>query len=344
MGAFLQIESLALQVGRFRLGPLSLAVDEREYFVLLGPTGCGKSTLLRLIAGALRPGAGHIRLDGRDLTRLPPERRGVAYVSQAGDLFPHLTVAGNIAFGLRFQRLTAAERQARVDRMLEVFGLRPLAGQRAATVSGGEGRKVAMARSLAVGPRLLLLDEPLGMLDPNARRAMLGVLERIHTELRTTTIHVSHDRPEAWDIADRCGVMLEGDLAQTGRVEEVFRRPRTRRVAEFTGAENILPAGALGAAGPAAAPFVLRPEWIRVSADPAAPAHARGTLTALRDRGDHLLLDIRLDGGVNLTAYAPPAAAATLAPGAAVACAWPDGAPWALAPEPDRPAAGGGTP
>ena len=327
MAAFLQIDGLTARAGNFRLGPLSLALEEREYFVLLGPTGCGKSTLLRLIAGALRPAGGTLRLAGQELAGLPPERRGVAYVSQAGDLFPHLTVAQNVAFGLRFQRLTAGERARRIDRMLDLFGLRPLAGQRAATVSGGEGRKVAMARSLAVEPRLLLLDEPLGMLDPNARRALLAALGRIHDDLRTTTIHVSHDRPEAWAVADRCGVMLNGRIEQAGAVEDVFRRPRSRGVAEFTGAGNLLAAGALGAAGPAARPFILRPELIRVALAPMAGAMA-GELAAVRDRGEYLDLEIRLSGGPLLRAHGAPAEAKTLGVGTAVYCSWPADAAW----------------
>jgi ABC-type Fe3+/spermidine/putrescine transport system ATPase subunit len=235
--AFLAIRNATSSAGTFQLGPLSLEVAENDWFVLLGPSGSGKTTLLNLLAGATPSPPGVLQLGGRDLGPLPPERRRVAYVSQTGDLFPHLTVAENVGFGLRFMRQTPAERRERVRRLLTLFGLEALAAQQASTVSGGEGRRVALARSLATDPVLLLLDEPLGMLDPPGRRAMQACLAKVHAELGTTTVHVTHDHSEARMLGTRCGILMKGRLQQEGPVEDVFRHPATKEAALFLGLE-----------------------------------------------------------------------------------------------------------
>ncbi len=232
---FLAIRNAVHAVGAFQLGPLSLAVPEKGWFVLLGPSGSGKTTLLNLLAGVFPSPPGVLEIGGRDIGPLPPEARRVAYVSQTGDLFPHLTVEQNVGFGLRFSRLTARERHERVRRLLALFGLEALARQRADTVSGGEGRRVALARGLAVEPALLLLDEPLGMLDPPGRRVMQAALAKAHDALGATTLHVTHDYQEARALGSRCGILMKGRLLQEGSVEEVFRNPASREIADFLG-------------------------------------------------------------------------------------------------------------
>lgn len=238
MEPFFSLRQAAATAGAFQLGPLSLDLAERDWFVLLGPSGSGKTTLLSLIAGVLPSPPGMIRLGGRDLGGLPPERRRVAYVSQTGDLFPHLTVAGNVAFGLRFSKYTKKEQAASVERLLALFGLEALAGQSAATVSGGEGRRVALARALAVEPALLLLDEPLGMLDPPGRRSLQDCLALVHRELGTTTLHVTHDLREARALASRAGILMKGRLMQDNTVEELFTHPATPEIARFLSLEE----------------------------------------------------------------------------------------------------------
>lgn len=238
---FLRIREAVHTAGAFQLGPLSLDLPERSWFVLLGPSGSGKTTLLNLLAGVFPSPPGTIGLGGRDLGPLPPEARRVGYVSQTGDLFPHLTVEENVGFGFRFTQLPKTERAERVRRLLALFGLEALARRRAATVSGGEGRRVALARSLATDPALLLLDEPLGMLDPPGRRAMQECLARVHDALGTTTIHVTHDQQEARSMGSRCGILMAGRLIQEGTVADLFERPASQAVALFLGLEGGAP-------------------------------------------------------------------------------------------------------
>lgn len=242
MQPFLELRRLRITLGDFVLGEISLTLACGDYLVLLGPSGCGKTTLLRAIAGLYRLGAGCLFLGERDIGCLPPQRRGVGYVAQTADLFPHLTVAENIAFGLRYTRGSTEEKRRWQARIVDLLGVRHLMSRWPGTLSGGESRRVALARSLVVNPRVLLLDEPLGMLDSQARAEMLNVLRCVHAELGTATIHVTHDREEAWAIAGRCAVMRAGRIEQVGTVEELFRQPRTRFVAEFLGGGNVFPA------------------------------------------------------------------------------------------------------
>ena len=235
MNALLAARNLTLRLGGFTLGELSLDLAPGDYLVLLGPSGCGKTTLLKAVAGICRPGRGEILLDGRDVTHIPVEKRGLGYVAQAADLFPHMDVAGNVAFGLRYLGLPKDERDRRFERTADLLGIRGLLSRRSWTLSGGEGKRVALARCLATSPKVLLLDEPLGGLDPNAKLAMLDVLRTIHGELGTATIHVTHDFQEARAIGRRCAVMREGRIEQIGPQEDLFREPATPFVAEFLG-------------------------------------------------------------------------------------------------------------
>lgn len=318
--AFLTLRNATVLAGAFRLGPLSLEIAEKEWFVLLGPSGSGKSTFLNLIAGAAPAPAGVLLAGGRDLGPLPPERRRVAYVSQTGDLFPHLTVAQNVAFGLRFTRHSRAACDEQVRRLLTLFGLDSLAGQRASTVSGGEGRRVALARGLATAPLLLLLDEPLGMLDPNGRRDMQECLARAHAEGGTTTIQVTHDRQEAWSLGTRCGILMNGQLVQEGPVAEVFRRPASREAALFLGAANILPAAFFGTGDGWA---MIRPEQIAVTA-PAAAGARKATLRLLRDLGDGIEAEAAVESGAVLRIHLSWPQGRELRPGQDVGLFWRD--------------------
>ena len=242
MSLHLHIDSLQLRLEDFQLGPIRLKMNRTDYLVLLGPTGCGKTTLIKCIIGAHGTFPGRILLDRHDIGVLPPNKRKVGYVAQVTDLFPHLTVRENIGFGLKYMKLTPAEHKALVGKYLELFGLEKMEGRLATTLSGGESKKVALARSLIVEPKLLLLDEPLGMLDHNKRKEMIEVLRMIHDELQTTIIHVTHDRHEAWSVAQTCAVMNEGKILETGSVAQLFRAPSSRFVAEFLGGVNIFKA------------------------------------------------------------------------------------------------------
>jgi putrescine transport system ATP-binding protein len=220
---------------------LDLTVRPGELFVLLGGSGSGKTTLLRAIGGFVLPDAGRITLDGRDIGALPPHRRPVNTMFQSYALFPHMTVAANIGFGLRMLRLKRAEIDARVSEMLALTSLQGFAARKPAELSGGQQQRVALARSLAPRPSLLLLDEPLSALDRNLRRDTREELVRLQRALGIAFIMVTHDQEEALTMADHIGVMHEGRLAQVGTPAEVYEHPRTRFVAEFLGAANIVP-------------------------------------------------------------------------------------------------------
>jgi len=222
----------------FSLKNINLEVEEGEYFVLLGPTAAGKTLLLELVAGFYRPDHGEIWIGGVEATELPPEKRGVGFVYQDYALFPHLNVRKNVEFGLRLQGHFDPKNKA--ESLIETFGVGYLMERKPDTLSGGEQQRVAIARALAIDPRVLLLDEPLSALDQRTQERTRKDLKKIQQELGYTTLHVTHNQPEAIILADRIGVMMEGKLVQVGTSKEVFAHPVTREVAEFLGAENVL--------------------------------------------------------------------------------------------------------
>jgi ABC-type sugar transport system ATPase subunit len=230
---------IALQDVRRQWGPFSLRVtlsaEAGQYLVILGPSGCGKSLLLGTVAGLYLPRSGRVLLDGRDVTDAPTEERGLGFVFQRSALFPHLSVRANIAFGLRSRRWTRADRRARVDELVTTLGLQEVLERPVPALSGGESQKVAIARALAPRPPVLLLDEPLSLVDHNARLELQEELRRIHAELGITALHVTHNREEARTLGRRCAVMLGGRIVQEGTTEEVFERPRCLFVARFLG-------------------------------------------------------------------------------------------------------------
>jgi sulfate transport system ATP-binding protein len=219
---------------------VSLEVTDGEFFVLLGPSGSGKSTILRLIAGLTATDAGRVLLDGRDVTGLPPQDRGVGFVFQHYALFRHMSVADNVEFGLRVRKVPAAERRRRRDELLELVGLAGLGGRSPRQLSGGQQQRVALARALAYQPEVLLLDEPFGALDAKIRVDLRRTLRRIQREIGTTTIFVTHDQEEAFELADRLGVMNAGRLLEVGPPDELYQRPQTEFVATFLGTANLL--------------------------------------------------------------------------------------------------------
>jgi putrescine transport system ATP-binding protein len=218
---------------------ISLDVERGEFFALLGPSGCGKTTLLRLLAGFERPDEGRILIDGSDMSGVPPYRRPVNMMFQSYALFPHMTVAENVGFGLRQERLPRAVIADRVAAMLDLVKLGRLASRKPQQLSGGERQRVALARALVKEPKLLLLDEPLTALDRKLREETRFELVRIQQRVGITFLMVTHDQEEAMSMASRIAVMSQGRIAQLGRPEAVYERPETRFVADFIGAINL---------------------------------------------------------------------------------------------------------
>jgi spermidine/putrescine transport system ATP-binding protein len=295
-----------------------------EFFSLLGPSGCGKTTLLRAIAGFEDISDGQILLDGRDMEGVPPNRRPTNMVFQSYAIFPHLTVAENVGFGLRKSPLSAAEKRAAVAEALAMVGLERYGARAAHALSGGQRQRVALARALILKPKVLLLDEPLSALDKKMREQMQTELRRLQRQVGITFILVTHDQEEALIMSDRIAVMFEGEIAQLADPQTLYRRPASRRVGEFIGMMNFLPAevvetgpdgaievevAGLGRAAleadqcpaPNGSPRVevgLRPESLTVLfAGPEGEARtAQGTVTEVTYYGDMTYYDILLDG------------------------------------------------
>ena len=239
------------------LAGVDLAVGAGETVAILGPSGCGKSTLLRAVAGLQPLNRGRVLWDGADLAGVPVHRRDFGLMFQDHALFTHRDVVANVAFGLRMQGAPAEARRARADEMLELVGLGGFGPRSVATLSGGEAQRVALARALAPEPRLLMLDEPLGSLDRRRRDELAAELRRVLSEVGVTVLHVTHDHDEAFAVADRVAVMLDGRMARIGAPAEVWRDPRRSDVARFLGHANVVEVGPDGTV-----------PWGRLDADP----------------------------------------------------------------------------
>lgn len=239
-----ELKNISKSFGNVRaVSNLSLVVEPGELVALVGPSGCGKTTLLRIIAGFERPDAGNVLLAGSSMISVPPEARRVGIVFQDYALFPHMSVAGNIGYGLRFGiRLGGAEREERVRELLSLVGLTGYGDRRPQELSAGQQQRVAIARAVAPRPDVLLLDEPMSALDALLREELRSELRRLQRELGITTLHVTHDQEEAIAIADRVAVMHDGRLDQVGKPQEVYFKPATGFVARFVGGGNILDA------------------------------------------------------------------------------------------------------
>ena len=314
--SFLTLSAVRKQYGAsVAVEEVSLQIERGEFISFLGPSGCGKTTTLRMVAGFEQPSAGAIALGGADITRLPPNRRNVGMVFQSYALFPNMTVAQNIAFGLRLRRVERAAAERRVAELLRLIHLPDLGARYPQQLSGGQQQRVALARALAIEPQVLLLDEPLSALDAKIRVALRAEIRAIQRELGITTIYVTHDQEEALALSDRIVVMNRGRVEQVGAPFQIYNFPQTPFVAAFVGTLNVLkgrlvdPASgrvavdgqeltAARAAGARAAgapiTLALRPEVVTLDAE-GGPNRLRGTVEEVTFLGALVQVRARLD-------------------------------------------------
>lgn len=317
---------------------LELDIREGEFLTLLGPSGCGKTTTLRMIGGFEQPDTGKILLRGEDITHLPPYRRHVNTVFQNYALFPHLTVEQNVAFGLKQQKMSAADLPKRVNAMLEMVQMQAYARRKPQELSGGQQQRVAIARAVACDPDILLLDEPLGALDLKLRKQMQTELKNLHRELGKTFIYVTHDQEEALTMSDRIAVMNGGVLEQVSDTHTLYYQPATKFVADFVGEANLLKGRLTGrdtgeiagvsvacaARQPAHLPrevdFFIRPEHIRLVPPHEAPL--RGVVTEMVFVGATRKYTVQLSDGQTVCATETTLHPAAWHPGTAVGLHW----------------------
>ena len=239
-GGHIQLVALTKRFTEVAVDSIDLTVDSGEFFSLLGPSGCGKTTTLRLIAGFEQPTSGRILLDGTDMSGVPPHKRNVNTVFQSYALFPFLTVFDNVAFGLRYQKLSRADTAKRVNEALDLVQMRSYEKRRPGALSGGQQQRVALARALVLGPAVLLLDEPLGALDAKLRRSLKVELKALQERVGITFLYVTHDQEEALTMSDRLAVMNSGKIVQIGGPREVYEEPGDTYVADFLGVSNLM--------------------------------------------------------------------------------------------------------
>ncbi len=300
------------------LSDVSFAVEQGEIRGLLGPSGCGKTTLLRLIAGLESPDSGRVLVDGRDVTRVPPHRRGFGLLFQEYALFPHKDVFGNVAFGLRMEGLDRPSIKERVTETLALVGLEGFEHRDVNQLSGGERQRVALARSLAPQPRLLMLDEPLGALDRTLRERLMDELPQILHRAGVTVITVTHDQEEAFAISDCVVLMRAGEVVQIGTPQELYRHPNSAWIARFLGLTNLLegrvvgrgrvetPLGTfevadadVGRGGERGVQLLIRPEAARLTGD--GPNRVDLEVSGCSFRGGYYQLDVRHGSGLEMT-------------------------------------------
>ena len=311
-----QLDGVTKRFGKTTaLDGITLNVHRGELMTLLGPSGCGKTTLLNLIAGFLEPDQGEIVIDGQEITDLPTHRREIGIMFQSYALFPHMSVAANVGYGLKMRGLGSSEMTRRVAEALALVKLAGLEDRRPRQLSGGQQQRVALARAIVIRPRVLLLDEPFSALDRNLRASMQVEIKEIQRKLGVTTIFVTHDQSEALSLSDRIAVMVEGNIRQLGKPEEIYRYPADRFVASFVGDVNVLrchierierdvatvtlgsvsimvPAQTLhGSSTGDTADLFVRPEELRI-VEPGGAVAIGGTIAAQVYRGDHIDLHV----------------------------------------------------
>ncbi len=326
MTDFLRLEALEKRFGTLAVTrDVSLAARPGEIVALLGPSGSGKTTVLRLTAGFETPDSGRVLVEGEDVTAIPPERRSFGMVFQHYALFPHMTAGENVAFGLQARRTGRNEAAARVSEMLSLAGLSGFEGRRVTELSGGQQQRIALARALAPSPRVLLLDEPLSNLDPALREKTRRELKRAIRKIGITTLFVTHEQEEAFELGDRVAVLNAGRLEQIGTPEELFEQPATRFVATFIGRSSVIPVrwekGARIPRGPvwqaiAGAPvaegsdadLVVRPEALEFSARPRADA-LEGEIVERRYAGRAAHFRVATQAAGEIEVLAPPLSA-----------------------------------
>jgi putative spermidine/putrescine transport system ATP-binding protein len=336
--SYLELSGLQKRYGQsVAVDDVSLSVEQGESVALLGPSGCGKTTTLRMLAGLIAPDRGTMTLDGSEITGLPAHRRNMGYVFQSYALFPHLSVARNIAFGLEERGIGRAETTKRVAEGLALVRLAGMEQRRPKELSGGQQQRVALARALVIQPSVLLLDESLSNLDAKLRDAMRHEIRSIQRSLGITTLFVTHDQVEALTMCDRIAVMHRGRIAQIGSAEDIYERPATRFVAEFVGRANVLSltrdaqgrAAVWGQVVPveatADADLFVRPQRMRIVpvSEPAGDEAARLTGRVLRSVfvGDHV--EVLVEGAGGQLTVEMPSGTAGPAEGAEVAVVWP---------------------
>jgi putative spermidine/putrescine transport system ATP-binding protein len=303
---------------------VSLTIAEGEFFALLGPSGSGKTTCLRLIAGFEQPDAGHIEIFAETAEGVPPYRRAVNTVFQDYALFPHMSVADNVAYGLMIRGMGKEERREKAEEALELVKLPGFGERKPSQLSGGQRQRVALARALVNQPKVLLLDEPLGALDLKLREQMQVELKALQRSVGITFVFVTHDQGEALSMADRVAIFNEGRIVQVGAPEDVYERPRSRFVADFVGSSNVLPPEFAAQYGGKRAWTSLRPETIIVLDSAAAPAgHAdtEATVTTLHYQG--AMTRLTLDAAGTRLSVSAPASQRRLNAGDKVRIAWP---------------------
>jgi ABC-type sugar transport system ATPase subunit len=230
-----QLLNINLTLGNFKLNSVSLNVDQHEYLIIIGRTASGKTTILKTIAGAYKPSSGKILIDGLDLTMMPPEKRNIAYVSQIFSSFDPMNVRGNIEFGLRARRVPKSQRIQLINGVVKDLGIEHLLDRMPATLSGGEQQRVSLARALVTSPKILLLDEPLSMIDPETKGSILRLLKAIPEKYNIPVVHVTHEWDEAYSLASRIAVIHQGRIIEVGDPEQIFNEPRSYLTAKLVG-------------------------------------------------------------------------------------------------------------